>query len=431
MKPDAISARVFLDGAHTPFVRARLGGLYRIDAAPGVEVELVDEVTFRRSLVYGGAGIRVVSIPPAAYRLYVRSAGGAPAQAVLQGLGLVSRTMFLVRKCLAVARRGPAGVAAALKGLRRRSDTVVGARIGAGPAQPATAAAQAGTRPVMSPLPVPEDLRAVSIVIPTRDSVEMLEACIGSLARTVGVSLEIIVVDNGATRPEAQAYLAVLAQRPDVQVLRLDIPFNFSRLCNAGARLARNPVLVFLNDDVEVREGAWLDHMLGYLARPDTGVVGARLLYPSGDLQHAGVASNLVPGPGHPWRGQPAEIWKGNPFVTTSGEVDAVTAACLAIRRDLFEALGGFDEEAFAVTVNDVDLCLRVRERGLKTVYAAEATLIHKEGQSREADDRPEQAARRNAELKAYVERHPAAARTSCFYPAVLRRDSDAGLPIE
>jgi GT2 family glycosyltransferase len=427
MKPDAI----FLDGASGLGMHARLGGLYRVEAAPGVEIELIEDATFRRSLIYGGAGTRILSVPAADYRLYVRSACHAPARARLHAMGPFAKAGFVVAKAVEIVRRGPRGVLAAVRRISKRADVVTGARVGAGSADAASAGPLPDGRAVITPVAVPDDMRAASIVIPTRDSVEMLKACIGSLARTTGVALEIIVVDNGATRPEARAYLAELAERPEVRVLRLDIPFNFSRLCNAGATLARHPVLVFLNDDVEVCDEAWLECMLGYLARPDTGIAGARLLYPSGDLQHAGVASNLVPGPGHPWRGQPAELWKANPYVTVSGEVDAVTAACLAIRRDLFTALGGFDEETFAITVNDVDLCLRARGRGLKTVYAAEAELIHKEGQSREADDRPDQAARRNAELKAYVERYPEAARESCFYPRSLRRDSDAGLPIE
>ena len=271
---------------------------------------------------------------------------------------------------------------------------------------------------------------AVSIVIPTRDSVEMLKACILSLERIAGLAIEIIVVDNGATRPEARAYLDAIRSRPGISVLLLDIPFNFSRLCNAGARLARHPVLLFLNDDVEALDGVWLLRLLSFLACADTGVVGARLLYPSGDLQHAGIASNLVPGPGHPWRGQSRPEWERNPFVTTVGEVDAVTAACLGIRRDLFFNLGGFDEENFAVTINDVDLCLRVKALGLKVVYVPEATLVHKEGQSRRSDEHPGEAIRRRAELAAYVRRHRHAASVSCFYPSYLRRDTDQATPI-
>ncbi len=334
---------------------------------------------------------------------------------------------FAIRKIAALARRGPRAILSAMTSVKRvRAATggIVGARI---TGNAGTVADLVLTRDILAPAAIPETMRAVSIVIPTKAHVELLRACIASLSLIDDVALDIIVIDNGATAPDMLAYLGGLAERPDVRVARHDIPFNFSRLCNLGAAMARHPVLCFLNDDIEACDGTWLSTMLGYLARPDTGVVGARLLYPSGDLQHAGIATNLVPGPGHPWLGLAPDRAATNPFVTTSGEVDAVTAACLIVRKDVFGAVGGFDETDFAITINDVDLCLRIREEGLKIVYAADAVLIHKEGQTRAADDRPDQIARRRAELRNYFLRHPQVARLSVFYPPQLRRDTDRG----
>ena len=267
---------------------------------------------------------------------------------------------------------------------------------------------------------------AVSIIIPTKVHADLLRACIDSLALSP-VTQEIVIVDNGATRPEMITLLRDLSLRPGVRVLHHDAPFNFSELCNLGARVARYPTLLFLNDDIEALDGDWLTAMLAYAARQDVGVVGARLLYPSRDLQHAGIATHLVPGPGHPWRGMPESQWRGHAVIDAPGEVDAVTAACLLIRRDLFQQVGGFDEETFAVTLNDVDLCLKVRARGLKVMYVPQATLLHKEGQSRDADDSASQAGRREREVAAFYRRHDIHAHQSLFCSVNIRRDSDSG----
>lgn len=267
---------------------------------------------------------------------------------------------------------------------------------------------------------------AVSVIIPTKTHADLLQACVDSLDLS-SVTKELIIIDNGATRPDMIACLRDLSMRPSVRVLRHDAPFNFSELCNIGAQAARYPTLLFLNDDIEALDSGWLTAMLAYAARKDVGVVGARLLYPSGDLQHAGIATHLIPGPGHPWRSLPETRWRGHPIIDAPGEVDAVTAACLMIQRDLFQQVGGFDEEAFEVTLNDVDLCLKVRARGLKIMYVPQATLLHKEGQSREADDSATQTARRERELKAFYQRHDVHAHESLFCSANVRRDSDTG----
>ena len=431
MSFDSVSRHLSLDSVDGPTDATTLGGMYRVTAAAPTEIELVDADTLVRSVIYAGQDETFLFIPRARYLLHSRALGGSAIAAQLVPVTAVGKLVFAIRKIAALARRGPRAILSAMTSIKRMRATtgsIVGARI-AGKA--GTAADLVLTRDILAPAAIPKTMRAVSIVIPTKAHVELLRACIASLSLIDDVALDIIVIDNGATAPDMLAYLAGLANRADVRVARHDIPFNFSRLCNLGAAMARHPVLCFLNDDIEARDGTWLRTMLGYLARPDTGVVGARLLYPSGDLQHAGIATNLVPGPGHPWLGLAPDEAATNPFVTTSGEVDAVTAACLIVRKGVFDAVGGFDETDFAITVNDVDLCLRVRERGLKIVYAADAVLIHKEGQTRAADDRPDQIARRQSELKTFFLRYAASARHSVFYPERLRRDSDAGISIQ
>jgi GT2 family glycosyltransferase len=160
-------------------------------------------------------------------------------------------------------------------------------------------------------------------------------------------------------------------------------PFHFSRMNNLGAEVATGKVLVFLNDDVEPLDPSWLERLMGQVHRPDVGVAGARLLYPSGTLQHAGVTIGIGDGCGHVGRGSfEAPYW---PWLGMTRDVSAVTGACLAIRRELFKDLGGF-AEVFPVNYNDVDLCLRVREAGYRVVCDTSAVLRHSECQSRRGE---------------------------------------------
>lgn len=413
-----------------PATRYVLGGLCRCRAdAVDVEVELVSWPDKVRSVVYLGAGQTLYALIPQGeysfrYRFFSRP-GLYDASVVIAPETLPRRLGLYMVKAWQLARRGPGALLAAAATLRSSRDAVVATRISAAPAGRAV---DVRPRPP-SETPRPQAFPTVSIIVPTRDRVDLLEPCIASLDRLEGVSCDIVVVDNGTFEPRTRAYLDRLAARADVTVLREDIPFNFSRLCNLGARRARGKALLFLNDDVEALDGTWLGHMLAWLADPEVGVVGARLLYPSRDLQHGGIASNLVPGPGHPWRGVAPEIWRSHPLLASPGEVDAVTGACLLVRRDDFDRVGGFDEEAFPITLNDVDLCLKLRRLGLKSIYSPAATLVHKEGQSRRQDDDPAEKARRTAELRRYFERYPDFARRSLFLPAAMRRDSDMPVP--
>ncbi|ESQ73634.1 glycosyltransferase family 2 protein [Asticcacaulis sp. AC402] len=403
-----------------------MAGQYRLRAAGGsAEVEITDIATGERSVVYAHDGRDLhITVPPGTYRMCLRSSA---TKVALTRLGLLERIGAYAAKTVSLIQSGRLTNVVVARLNRRAEGGITGMAVG-------NVAGQSQLPPRPAPDLAPPDRAlasaAVSIVIPTKIRAEMLRACVDSLALNRTVAAEIIIVDNGADGDAMIALLTELSVRPDVRLIRDDGDFNFSRLCNAGAALARHPLLLFLNDDIEALDGDWLAALRSYAARSDVGAVGARLLYADRTLQHAGVASNLVPGPGHPWRGASPEVWQGHPFLAQPGEVDAVTGACLMIRKTIFDAVGGFDEEAFAVTLNDVDLCLRVREQGLKIIYAPQATLLHKEGQSRRRDDDPAERQRRQAELRAYVSRHPEAARTSVFYPSILRRDTDQALPV-
>jgi O-antigen biosynthesis protein len=192
-------------------------------------------------------------------------------------------------------------------------------------------------------------------------------------------NLEVVVVLDPRTPPGVVEELEQL----DVRLLRSDGPFNYAQRYNEGVAASSGDLVLHLNDDTLVEEPDWLDVMVGFLEEPDVGVVGARLLYSDGRLQHGGILLN----------GNPLHIFHGfsgdhpGPFglLQIDREVSAVTGACLLTRRELYDELGGLDE-AFAVAFNDVDYCLRVRARGLRVVWTAHATLYHLESQTRSPD---------------------------------------------
>jgi GT2 family glycosyltransferase len=222
----------------------------------------------------------------------------------------------------------------------------------------------------------------VSIVIPFKDGLPLLRNCLASLRASTYRRFEIILVNNGSTEPRTQRYLWRIATRSGVQVVDCPGPFNFSRLCNEGARRARGDHVLFLNNDTEVLTRDWLERMLFLERQPEVGVVGATLLYPDRTIQHAGLAPRADGNWVHLHRGRAVRIDGKEGELQEVRTVPAVTGACLLMRRDLFQELGGFDER-LPVTFSDVDLCCRVRRRGLLVVVTPHARLFHFECLSR------------------------------------------------
>lgn len=224
----------------------------------------------------------------------------------------------------------------------------------------------------------------VSVIVPTRDNVSLLKNCLQSIEDRTGYgNYEVLVVDNESRDPATVEYLASIPY----QVVRFEGEFNFSRINNAAAREATGEYLLFLNDDTEVISGGWMEEMLRHAQREEVGAVGAKLLYPDGRIQHAGVLTGV----GHPWVPAVATHSHQRFPPGSSGYVgavkvvrnySAVTAACMMVRRSVFEEVGGFDE-ILRVAYNDVDLCLRMRERGYLMVYTPYAELYHHESASR------------------------------------------------
>lgn len=233
---------------------------------------------------------------------------------------------------------------------------------------------------------LPASLPTVSVVIPTRDQPGHLGRCLTSLSALAGqCPLEIVLVDNGTTDPEALALLDAAARAGGV-VLRRDEPFNFSRLVNAGAAEATGDLVCLLNNDIQAIEPGWQDRMAALALREDTGAVGAMLAYPDGTIQHAGILAGLGGSAANLFAGLPLTIDGQHGRARCRQQFSAVTAACLMVRREVFTALGGFNVD-YPVAFNDVDFCLRLRKAGLRVVWTPDVVLRHFESASRGRDD--------------------------------------------
>lgn len=239
-------------------------------------------------------------------------------------------------------------------------------------------------------------LPRVSLVVPTRDQLPLLRACVdGLLERTDYPNLEVLVVDNESRHPDTLAYLQALEARPagpggtTVRVLRYPHPFNYSAINNWAAAQASGEILGLVNNDIEVLQPDWLQHMVAHLLRPGVGAVGAKLRWPNGMVQHGGVVVgvyDLAAHAGNTWlHSDPGYLGLNQ----LDRQCSAVTAACLLVRRETFEQLGGLHEARYPVTFNDVDFCLRLRECGLSVIWSAQAELVHAESASRGKDDSP------------------------------------------
>jgi len=268
---------------------------------------------------------------------------------------------------------------------------------------------------------LPAELPLVSILIPMRDRVELIRTCLaGVLSATTYPHIEVIVVDNGSTDPATLDYLTQIVTDQRVRVLRDDGPFNFSALNNHAAMLARGSYLCLLNNDVEIIDAGWLTALMRQAARPGVGAVGAKLLYADHTIQHAGVVIGMGNAAGHAHRFQRDHDAGYFAQAHITHEASAVTAACMVIEKRKYDAVGGLDEDAFAVAFNDVDLCLKLRAAGWRNIYEPAARLIHHESKSRARDTRPDQIERWRRELISLQQRWGAAQHNDpLFHPAL------------
>lgn len=280
-----------------------------------------------------------------------------------------------------------------------------------------------GFNRLVRPLPDPEP--RVSVIIPTRDRAELLRVTLAGLfERTAYRAIEVVVVDNDSREPETADLFAKYRDDPRLRVVWAPGAFNFSDLSNQGAAAATGSVLLFLNNDVEVVEPGWLGELVSIALTPDIGAVGAKLLYPDGTLQHGGVILGIGGVAGHSHLGIAGDEPGYFARMTMAHEVSAVTGACLAMRAEVFAAVGGFDAEDLTVAFNDVDLCLRVRGAGYRIVWTPFAALVHHESKSRGPEDTPEKRARFERETAVMQARWGAQLRADPYYNINLSRIS-------
>lgn len=233
---------------------------------------------------------------------------------------------------------------------------------------------------------LPSPLPLVSILIPTRDRIELLRTCIDSL-QTISTypQIEIIVIDNGSIEEQSLSYFATLQQR-GIKVIRDDSAFNYSALNNRAAKIASGEFLCLMNNDIEITTPGWLEEMLSFAALPGVGAVGTRLWYPQGHgLQHGGVVIGLGGVAGHAHVGLPKGQTGYFGRIALHHRLVAVTAACLLIRKSHYSSVMGLDEN-LAVAFNDVDFCLRLYQLGLACVFTPYAEMVHHESASRGND---------------------------------------------
>ncbi len=267
----------------------------------------------------------------------------------------------------------------------------------------------------------------VSIIIPTRNMGEVLDKCLDSIfSRTLYSNFEILIIDNGSTEEQTLAIFKKWSDKfsEKVRILRIDIPFNYSILNNRAVQEARGEYILLLNNDIEVISENWLEEMLGHAQRKKIGAVGAKLLYPDDTIQHAGVVMGLGGIAGHSFR----TYHKSDPgyfgALLVNRNCSVVTAACLLIKKEVYLEVGGLEEE-LTVAFNDVDLCLKLLEKGYINICLNSIELYHHESKSRGAEDTREKQARFQGEINymskkwhRYIQRDP-------YYNINLSLESD------
>lgn len=250
--------------------------------------------------------------------------------------------------------------------------------------------------------PIPQREPLVSLLIPTRDTLEMLAPCLRSIIdKTTYQNYEIIVLDNESTEaPTIEFYRTIQAENSRVRVLPYHHTFNYSAINNYGVRHARGELIGLINNDVEIISPGWLSEMVSHALRPEIGCVGAKLYYENDSIQHAGVILGINGVANHAHKHFPGSAPGYFNRLKIIHNVSAVTAACLVVRKAIYEAVGGLEEIGLRVAFNDVDFCLKVREAGYRNLWTPYAELYHHESASRGSDDSPGKVERFKSEVR-------------------------------
>ncbi|MDV6328093.1 glycosyltransferase family 2 protein [Idiomarina sp. Sol25] len=281
--------------------------------------------------------------------------------------------------------------------------------------------------------PGPADKPLISIIVPTRNALDITQNCINSvLQKTEFNSFEIIIVDNQSDCPQTLKWFEDIQKEPKVRVIRYDAPFNYSAINNFAVTHAQGELLCFLNNDTEVINGSWLGEMAQQAQRSGMGCVGAKLYYPDNTVQHAGVVLGLwgLAGHGHKnfIRHSPGYCQR----LASLQNYSAVTAACLMMKASVFNKVGGFNEKELKVAFNDVDLCLKALAAGYRTVWTPYAELYHFESKTRGKEDTPEKKARERGEVT-YMQKQWAELikHDPAYNPNLTKLQEDFGVNLE
>jgi len=253
---------------------------------------------------------------------------------------------------------------------------------------------------------IPDQKPLVTIVIPSYNKGDVLKQCINSiLKKTLYENYEILIIDNRSNEHKTLLYLESINQIKKVRVIRDNRPFNYSALNNYAVCEARGDILCFLNNDTEIISRCWLDEMTSHAVRPDIGAVGSKLIYPNGKIQHAGVILGINGGAGHAFK-YASKLFRGYMSrLLVVQNYTAVTGACLVIEKHKFQKIGGFDEVNLPISMNDIDLCLKLVHAGYRNLWTPHALLYHKEGLSRGDDMAPINIERFNKEVSLVASR--------------------------
>ena len=231
---------------------------------------------------------------------------------------------------------------------------------------------------------IPSPRPLVSIIIPTRDGAKILKTCVDSLiTKTAYQKFELLIVDNNSTEPDTRAYFQELESNRIARILNYHKPFNYPEINNFAVSRAQGEIICLLNNDTEVIEADWLTEMVSHAIRREVGAVGAKLLYPNGSVQHAGIILGIGGVAGHAHKHFPGNHYGYFARAVLTQNVSAVTGACLVVRKKLYDEVGGLDGVHFPVAFNDVDFCLRLLEKGYRNVFTPFAVLYHHESISR------------------------------------------------
>jgi GT2 family glycosyltransferase len=270
--------------------------------------------------------------------------------------------------------------------------------------------------------PLPKVLPKVSIIIPTRDGLDVLKPCIDSLLEITDYkNYEVVILDNGSCKKETIDFLQSISTDSRIAVIRDEGDFNYSRINNEAVAQSTGDYVCLLNNDIEIIDSNWLTEMISLAVRENTGCVGAKLLYPDGTVQHAGVILGLGGYAAHSHRGLPRNAPGYFCRAQIRQQLSAVTGACLVVKRSVYDAVGGLDE-AFKVAYNDVDFCLRVQALGFNNIFTPFAELIHHESKTRGEDDSSEKMMRFAQEKDLLSSRWPALIENDPFYNPNLTR---------